>query len=229
MSLCLVFHMPATCVWSGQQSSPLAFFGNCCKQWFAFAGTWSLFFICSWHQYGTGTLRGLSLESGCNEDNHCRTSYSLKYEKCVPLLCRKAREDGPRNYWKSAICLLSFNLTHVNLPCAMDTICGCDFREGMVHLVYANTALKENDWQFFPGTECSRQAGSWLLTSLDTKDLYFRLAVKVMEAAIISRSRQIGSGNVVAEQVSQSSAVSNARWLTWRKKDSSLLDGQWFL
>lgn len=148
--------------------------------------------------------------------------------KSVFLLCRKSQEDGPCNYWKSAICLLSFNLTHVNLPCAMDTIRGCDFREGMVHLVYANAALKEDDWQLFPGTECSRYAGSWLLTSLDTKDLCVKHAVKVMEADIISRSRQAGSGNVVAEQVSQSSAVCNVRWLTWRKKGSPLVDGQWF-
>lgn len=185
----------------------------------------TLFFIYSWHQCGAGTSRGLSLGSGCSEDNHGRTFSSLTYEKRVLLLCRKAQEDGPHNYWKSAICLLSFNLTHVNLPCAVDTIRGCDFREGMVHLVYANAALKEDDWQFFPGTECSRQAGSWLLTSLDTKDLCIKHAVKVMEADI-SRSRHIGNGNVVAEQASQSSAICNVRWLTWRKKGSPLLDGQ---
>lgn len=150
--------------------------------------------------------------------------------KCVFLFYGEKRnmEDGPCNYWKSAICLLSFNLTHVNLPCAMDTIRGCDFREGMVHLVYANAALKEDDWQLFPGTECSRQAGSWLLTSLDAKDLCVKHAVRVVEAGIISWSRRGGSGSVVAEQVSQSSAVCNVRCLTWRKKGSPRLDGRWF-
>lgn len=175
------------------------FLGTAAKSGLHLQACDTLFFICSWHQYGAGTLRGLSLETGCNEDNHGRTFSSLKYEKCVPLLCRKTQEDGPCNYWKSAICLLSFNLTRVNLPCAIDTLRGCDSREGMVHLVYANAALKEDDWQFFPGTECSRQAGSWLLTSLDTKDLYIEHAVKVTEAGILSRKRQIGSGNVVAE------------------------------
>lgn len=140
-------------------------------------------------------------------------------------VCSCFMQKSPSNFWKSAICLLSFDLTHVNLPCAIDTICGCDCRKGMVHLVYENAALKENDWQFFSGTECNRQTGGWLLTSLDTKDLCIKHVVKVMEADIISRSRQIDSGNVAAEQVSQSSAVCNTRWLTWRKKGSPLLDG----
>lgn len=124
----------------------------------------TLFFIYSWHQCAAGPLRGLSLESGCSEDNHGRTFSSLTYEKCVPLLCRKAQEDGPRNYWKSAICLLSFNLTRVNLPCAMDTIRGCDFREGTVHLVYANDALKEDVWLTVFSRHRVQQTGWKLVT-----------------------------------------------------------------
>lgn len=92
-----------------------------------------------------GILRGLSLRLSCNEDSHGRIFFSLKYEKRVPLLSRKAQEDGPCNYWKSAICLLSFSLTHANLPCAMDPLSGCDFREGIVHLFYPNAALQEDD------------------------------------------------------------------------------------
>lgn len=58
----------------------------------------------------------------------------------------------------------------------------------------------------FSDPACSRLPGSWLLPSSDTENINIKHAIKVRVAGGASSSRQVDSGNVVAEQVSQVSA-----------------------